>query len=155
MVEGWRGSNCVIIPNVVAIDQTVSEIWKFFDYYHVQMMSSCSARSCRCQRCRYVHPTHCCQGCSREWRRSYMSLQGTGLGQGRSFRLLALLCAWCSIVVSQTPAHLTPILRLTPPFPLYFYSAPQCSHCKLCTSYGNSVRLSVCHTPLLFQNDGT
>jgi len=25
-----------------------------------------------------------------------------------------------------------------------FYSAPQCSHCKRCTSYGNSVRLSVC-----------
>jgi len=24
-----------------------------------------------------------------------------------------------------------------------FYSAPQCSHCKRCTSYGNSVRLSV------------
>jgi len=25
-----------------------------------------------------------------------------------------------------------------------FYSAPQCSHCKRCTSYGNSVCLSVC-----------
>jgi len=25
-----------------------------------------------------------------------------------------------------------------------FYSAQQCSHCKRCTSYGNSVRLSVC-----------
>ena len=25
----------------------------------------------------------------------------------------------------------------------HFYSAPQCSHCKRCTSYGNSVRLSV------------
>jgi len=25
-----------------------------------------------------------------------------------------------------------------------FYSAPQCSHCKRCTSYGNSVRPSVC-----------
>jgi len=36
-----------------------------------------------------------------------------------------------------------------------FYSAPQCSHCKRCTSYGNSVRLSVCHTPVLCQNDGT
>ena len=44
-----------------------------------------------------------------------------------------------------------------------FYSAPQCSHCKCCTSCGNSVRLSVrlsvppavCHTPVLFQNDGT
>jgi len=24
----------------------------------------------------------------------------------------------------------------------HFYSAPQCSHCKRCTSYGNSVRLS-------------
>ena len=25
-----------------------------------------------------------------------------------------------------------------------FYSAPQCSHCTRCTSYGNSVCLSVC-----------
>jgi len=25
----------------------------------------------------------------------------------------------------------------------HFYCAPQCSHCKRCTSYGNSVRLSV------------
>jgi len=24
-----------------------------------------------------------------------------------------------------------------------FYSVPQCSHCKLCTSYGNSVRPSI------------
>jgi len=24
-----------------------------------------------------------------------------------------------------------------------FYSAPQCSHCKRCTSYGISVRLSI------------
>ena len=28
-----------------------------------------------------------------------------------------------------------------------FYSAPQCSHCKRCTSDSNSVRPSVCHTP--------
>jgi len=28
-------------------------------------------------------------------------------------------------------------------------------HCKRCISYGNSVRLSVCHTPVLCQNDGT
>jgi len=43
--------------------------------------------------------------------------------------------------------------------PCHFYSMPQCSHCKHCTSYGNSVRLSVrpsvCHTPVLCQNDGT
>ena len=26
---------------------------------------------------------------------------------------------------------------------MYFYSAPQCSHCKRCTSYSNSIRLSV------------
>jgi len=26
----------------------------------------------------------------------------------------------------------------------HFYSAPQCSHCKRCTSYGNSIRPSVC-----------
>jgi len=46
---------------------------------------------------------------------------------------------------------------------LSFYSAPQCSHCKRCTSYNNSVclsvrlavRLSVCHMPVLCQNDGT
>jgi len=40
-----------------------------------------------------------------------------------------------------------------------FYSAPQCSHSKRCTSYSNSVCLSVCpsvcHTPVLCQNDGT
>ena len=43
---------------------------------------------------------------------------------------------------------------------LIFYSAPLC---KRYTSYGNSVRLSVCssvrlsvrHTPVLCQNDGT
>jgi len=28
-------------------------------------------------------------------------------------------------------------------------------HWKRCISYGNSVRLSVCHTPVLCQNDGT
>ena len=27
---------------------------------------------------------------------------------------------------------------------IYFYSAPHCSHWKRCTSYGNSVCLSVC-----------
>jgi len=44
-----------------------------------------------------------------------------------------------------------------------YYSAPQCSHCKRCTSYSISARLSVrlsdrpsvCHTPVLCQNEGT
>jgi len=36
-----------------------------------------------------------------------------------------------------------------------FYSAPQCSHCKRCTNYGDSVRPSVRHTPVLCQNDCT
>jgi len=36
-----------------------------------------------------------------------------------------------------------------------FYSAPRCLHCKHCTSYNNSVCLSVCHTPELCQNDCT
>jgi len=31
----------------------------------------------------------------------------------------------------------------------------QCSHCNRCTSYGNSVCLSVRHTPVLCQNDCT
>ena len=40
----------------------------------------------------------------------------------------------------------------------HFYSAPQCSPCKRCTSCSNSVRLSsvcssACHTPVLCQND--
>jgi len=39
-----------------------------------------------------------------------------------------------------------------------FYSAPQCSHCKRCTSYGNSICLSACpsvrNTPVLCQNGG-
>jgi len=42
---------------------------------------------------------------------------------------------------------------------LVYYSAPQCLHCKRCTSYSNSiclfVCLSVCHTPVLCQNDCT
>jgi len=46
---------------------------------------------------------------------------------------------------------------------LHFYSTRQCSHCKHCTSYSNSVRLSVClficlsvcHTPVFCQNDCT
>jgi len=35
--------------------------------------------------------------------------------------------------------------------------ALQCPHCKRCTSYSNSVCLSVCssHMPVLYQNDGT
>jgi len=41
----------------------------------------------------------------------------------------------------------------------FFCSTPQCSHCKRGTSYGNYVCLfvclSVCHTPVLCQNDGT
>ena len=36
----------------------------------------------------------------------------------------------------------------------FCYSA-QCWHCKRCTSYGNSVCPSVCHTPVLCQNDCT
>ena len=40
-----------------------------------------------------------------------------------------------------------------------FLQHAQCSHCKCCISYGNSVRLSVRlsvrHTPVLCQNDGT
>ena len=36
-----------------------------------------------------------------------------------------------------------------------FYSAPQCSHCKRCTSYGISVRLSVRPSHAACQNDGT
>ena len=35
-----------------------------------------------------------------------------------------------------------------------FYSTTQCLHCKRSTSYGNSIRLSVCHTLVLCQNDG-
>jgi len=33
-----------------------------------------------------------------------------------------------------------------PMFAISFYSAPQCSHCMRCTSYGNSVRLSDCRS---------
>jgi len=44
-----------------------------------------------------------------------------------------------------------------------FLQRAQCSYCKRCISYGNSVRLSDClsvcpsvrHTPVLCQNDGT
>ena len=41
----------------------------------------------------------------------------------------------------------------------FCYSVPQCLHCRHCTSHDNSVHLSVrpsvCHTPLLCQNDCT
>ena len=36
-----------------------------------------------------------------------------------------------------------------------FLQRAQCSHCKRCISYGNSVCPSVRHTPVLCQNDGT
>jgi len=36
-----------------------------------------------------------------------------------------------------------------------FLQRAQCLHCKRCISYGNSVRLSVRHTPVSCQNDGT
>jgi len=42
-----------------------------------------------------------------------------------------------------TPKIKIGYVTLTTPIWAYFYSAPQCSHCKRCTSYGNSVRLSV------------
>jgi len=35
-----------------------------------------------------------------------------------------------------------------------FLQRAQCSHCKRCISYGNSVRLSVRHMPVLCQNEG-
>jgi len=38
---------------------------------------------------------------------------------------------------------------------LLFLQCAQCSHCKRCISYSNYVRLSVRHTPVLCQNDGT
>jgi len=67
-------------------------------------------------------------------------------------RLLLCMCVQACMHCMQTYIPL-----------LLFYSAPQCSHCKRCTSYGNSVRLSVrpsvclsvCHTPVLYQNDCT
>jgi len=31
--EGSRGSNCVIVPNFVAIGQAVAEIWRFFLFF--------------------------------------------------------------------------------------------------------------------------
>ena len=45
-----------------------------------------------------------------------------------------------------SPATYTLCLKKRPTFTTCynFYSAPQCSHCERCTSYGNSVRLSVC-----------
>jgi len=56
------------------------------------------------------------------------------LNRGRHLYLAGrpLRCALAHILV-------VPILYC----PFSFYSAPQCSHCKRCTSYGNSVRLSV------------
>jgi len=46
----------------------------------------------------------------------------------------------CHLLRADTSGH--SFLCFWGPF-VVFYSAPQCSHCKHCTSYGNSVRPSV------------
>ena len=50
--------------------------------------------------------------------------------------------------------HLT-ILVSTHWSAISFLQHAQCSHCKRCISYSNSVRPSVRHAPVLCQNDGT
>jgi len=30
--DGWRGANCVAMPNLVEIGQSAAEIWRFFDF---------------------------------------------------------------------------------------------------------------------------
>jgi len=32
-VGGFRRSNCVAVPNLVEIDQTIAEIWRFFLFF--------------------------------------------------------------------------------------------------------------------------
>jgi len=74
-----------------------------------------------------------------------------------------LLLHFLKIVPGMTLHSHTGITLIVFPYIFGFYSAPQRSHCKRCISYGNSVRpsvrLSVClsvrHTPVLCQNDGT
>ena len=79
------------------------------------------------------------------------------------FNLLMIqlyLCLSRPIVLAEAADTTTFCHRLNwPCSKTVFYSAPQCSHCKRCTLYGNSVclsvRLSVCYTPVLCQNDGS
>ena len=63
---------------------------------------------------------------------------------------LSILCAMLSLLTE---------VELCSKSEHVFLQRAQCSHCKRCISYGNSVRLSVCpsvcHTPVLCQNDGT
>jgi len=53
----------------------------------------------------------------------------------------ALLQAHCARWGTSSPA---PKGDRAPEISAHFYSSPQCSDGKRCTSYGNSVRLSVC-----------
>ena len=82
---------------------------------------------------------------------------GEWQGVPSSCALLGEICNRCTGFVAMTTLRRTrnACTRSVP----CFYSAPQCSHCKRCTSYSNSVCLpvclSVCHMPVLCKNDGT
>jgi len=103
------------------------------------------------------------------WRHSYYDVVRAAHAYGaRNPQLSQLFSLWCHshydvirywIGHAQRYGHMyvrtDTLPRLIYKDFIYFYSTPQCSHCKCCISYGNSVRPSVRHTPVLCQNNGT
>jgi len=69
---------------------------------------------------------HCLDGCGEEWGCAYGALAPKLCMR----RPLANRMHSLEVAAKVTKLH--------------FYSAPQCSHCKRCTSYSNSVCLSMC-----------
>jgi len=112
-----RGTKHVFLVNLLQIRPAVPEM------VHTQTKSTGSRR----QKQNLPQFT----ACGKEWSQEISekiqpSAKEKGIEAGQ-------LC-WLTI-----PLH-RPKLILTK----RFYSAPQCSHCKRCTTYGISVRLSVC-----------
>jgi len=81
---------------------------------------------------------------------------------GKKRRVFVFVCLLSvGLFVRHAFERYSPVLgRVELCFATDFYSAPQCSHCKRCISYGSSVRLSVrpsvcLSVTVLCQNDGT
>ena len=108
--------------------------------------------------CKHFESLHCCTHLND---RAIIGTTASNRTTTRPTYCTMLQMSTRTLKVPRLPVALLP-LRIREFVPV-FYSSPQCSHCKRCTSYGNSVclfvcpsvRLSVCHTPLLCQNDGT
>jgi len=126
----WRHLPNRIEPSVCGGDAALREITL------TTLVSTCSAQNAVCWN---TDDTDCTEKHQREW------------------VIYKIVTTWNVMVTTQQTAvsRLFPVGLLAPILLVqYFYSAPQCSHCKRCTSYSISVRPSVCHTPVLCQNDG-